>query len=159
MDKKKQTGAVVAVGAGIGVGVGGLFWYYVRSQERAELVTRLAKSQKIKLMQNLSPVLPVPKKLETIAQGLFDQEAEKMILLTNMMTAEEALAEIEQDVQGYIDSIPEEGLDRLKELVGIDDALLGKIKQVVNFFKGGQLKFGGGKSSGGGEGTSKERPS
>jgi hypothetical protein len=130
------TTSVGVVGLSVGAGVGGVIWFYLRAKERKALVDALQKSRKIKMMQTLAPHAPVPPDLEGLVRGEFEAEAEKQISFTNSETAEEALKRIHQKVQTYIDSVPEEGLDRLKELLGIDDAIVGKIKQVLTFFKG-----------------------
>lgn len=134
------TTSVGAIGLSVGAGVGGVIWFYLRAQERKALVEALQKSRKIKMMQTLSAHAPVPPDLEGLARGEYEAEAEKQISFTNTETAEEALKRIHAKVQTYIDSVPEEGLDRLKELLGIDDAVVGKIKQVLTFFKGQKVQ-------------------
>ncbi len=132
----KDNKANLALGLGVGAVMAGGVWYFMRLQDRKALVDLFNKDAKIPVLRALATAVPIPPKLENVANGQYDLIAESEILFTNTVSPREVYAKYATAIQSYVSSVPENAVDKVVKSLGLDPKLVDTVKSWIDTLAG-----------------------
>jgi hypothetical protein len=139
-----------AIGVGVGTAMAGVAWYILREQDRMKLIELLTDDKKIPIMRAIAPFTQVPKNLQVIAEGKFEEFAEEQIKYFETKSPQVVYAAVTKSVTAFLSSIPDNTLEKALKALGVDPGLLGTVKNVLELI--------GLDSGGSSTGQNKQRP-